>query len=106
MHFTELKGRKGRIYIARQGTITVIVLDDGTRLWANNSDGSQVFCERLVDAYWVHSIDGAGSFSHYMVNRLAYDTDDKPFYPDAKPLVAMTPGQVEKLGHWLPVPAE
>jgi hypothetical protein len=97
IHFEELSGRKGRIYVARQGTITVVVLDDGLKLWTNNSVTSTMFSDKLVDGYWIHSIDFAGSYSDYMVNRLVYDTDDKPFYPPAEPLSPLTPERIEKL---------
>lgn len=104
MHFTEFftfKERQGRIYVARKGTITVVVLDDGSKHWINNRGITQVFSDKLVDSYWIHAIDCAGSFANYLVNGLAYDPEDKPFYPKAEPMIPITEAQILKLSQLL-----
>lgn len=93
-----LRGTLGRIYIARKGTLTVIIDSEGTRYWVNNLARCQViYTGNLVDAYWVNAIDWAGGFIEYMVNGVIYDTTNRDFYPKAKPIVELTDSQIKRL---------
>lgn len=92
-----LRGKRGRIYIARRGTITVFLLDDGSSYFCNNLACSNVMTIGPVLSYWVHSIDFAGGFSDYFTAGLQYDTEHKSFYPDVPPLNSLTVEQIKKL---------
>lgn len=86
-HIDALKGRSGRIYIARKRTVMVFVLDDGTSYMAGCVNPSNVMTVNPVADYWQHSIDWAGAAYEYPVFGMKRDPEDKPFYPAAEPLV-------------------
>jgi hypothetical protein len=97
IHANDLRGKTGRIYIARKGTITVIVLDDGKTYWCNNTSFAQQMFSPVAPDYWIHSIDWAGNFSDYMVMGMIPDGVDQDFYPAADPLVPITEANITKL---------
>jgi len=92
-----LTNKAGRIYIARNGQITVFCLDNGEKWFCNNLMLAQTIHRGPVDGYWMNSIDFAGSFSDYFTFGMVYDEVDRPHYPAADPIVAMTEKQIEKL---------
>lgn len=49
------RGHKGRVYIARKGTVTVIIITDGDSYLINNRGGAVI--TNPVDNYWIHGID-------------------------------------------------
>lgn len=79
-----LRGKTGRIYIARKGTIMVFLLANGESWFANCLSPSNVITKGPVVDYWVHAIDWAGNFSDYFIFVMAVDEEDKPHYPSVK----------------------
>lgn len=100
-HCSFLHGKIGRIYVARKGTIQVYLLEDNTSYFTPTTQNTQTITKGPVRDYWVHSIDFAGNFSDYMINQIAYDTEDKSIYPKANPLSELTPEHIEKLKRFI-----
>jgi hypothetical protein len=98
MTYDDFRGRKGRIYFARKGEITVLVFEDGSKCWRSATGPGVDFSQKeLVDSYWVGSIDAEGSFWNYMTFGMRYDPEDKPCYPKASPLDPLTAERIVKL---------
>jgi len=86
------KGKTGSIYVARNGTVTVIEIDGVTYL-VNNLLPSAVIVNP-ADQYWARSIDYAGGFSSYFT--LGMYPEDNPRIK-ADPILPITEKQKEKL---------
>jgi hypothetical protein len=94
----DFRGRKGRIYVARKGTITVLIFEDGSKCWRPAGNPGVDFSQKkLSDSYWVGSIDWSGGFSDFMIFGMRYDPEDKPCYPKASPLDPLTAERIAKL---------
>ena len=86
-HINELTGKTGRIYIARKGTVMIFVMSDGETYMASCTNPTNAMTKNPVPAYWQHSIDWAGNKSDYFAFQMTFDSENKPFYPAAEPLV-------------------
>jgi len=87
------KGKTGSIYVARNGTVTVVEIDGVTYL-VNNLAAPCGVVVNPVDQYWARSIDWAGGFSDYFA--LGMYPDENPRIK-AEPIIEITPTQMEKL---------
>lgn len=92
-----LKGKLGRIYVARNINITVFVLHDGDVWFTNNNSILQVIRRCVNQNYWINSIDWAGSYPTYLIYGIAYDEENREFYPFAKPISPMSDEQKSHL---------
>jgi len=97
MNIDSLRGQRGRIYVARKGTVTVIVLEGGDTYMTSNTTPTGWLVEHPVPAYWMPSIDWQGGFVDHMTLGIKYDTMDSAHYPPGEMIVPMTPDRVAKL---------
>lgn len=93
----QLRGKKGRMYVARTGSVIVAVLDSGDTYFTNCLAPTKAWVKCVSQAYWQNSIDWACGFSEHFTFGVVYDQNDKPFYPCARMLVSMTQYQMDKL---------
>jgi hypothetical protein len=82
----DLKGKKGRIYVARKGTATVFVLDTGEAWLAHNVHPTPTLIA-VAPAYWQQALDWALSAYEYGAYGMVRDDDHKAFYPVARELL-------------------
>ena len=87
------QGKTGSIYVARNGTVTVIETEGNTYL-INNLAAPCGVVVNPVDVYWVHSIDWAGGFSDYFAMGM-YPEENPRIKAD--PILSITSEQREKL---------
>ena len=92
-----LKGKIGRIYIARKGSIMVFLLENGESWFANCTAPSITITKGPVPDYWIHSIDWSGFFSDYFTFLMDFDAEDKPHYPKCEPSDSLTSERIAKL---------
>ena len=85
-HIDTLRGKTGRIYISRKGTVMVFVTSEGETYLANCASPSNTLACNPVADYWIHSIDWAASRGDYIAFGMTRDQDDRPFYPHAETL--------------------
>jgi hypothetical protein len=57
------QGKVGSIYIARNGSVTVVITEGKTYLYSNY--GGDGVIENPAPEYWVNSIDRSGEYSDY-----------------------------------------
>ena len=77
--FEYLVGKKGRVYVARNGTVSVFVLESGETWLHQNTGISDVIFADPAPAYW----RGEATEGHryqYLTMQMERDSDNKPFY--------------------------
>ena len=87
------QGKTGSIYIARNGTVTVVEIE-GTTYLLNNIAAPGAVIVNPADIYWIRSIDWAGGFSDYFA--MGMYPEENPRIK-AEPILEITPKQLEKL---------
>lgn len=96
-HLNYLRGKTGRIYAARKGSILVFLLDNGESWFCNTQCPGVTITAGPVKQYWAGAIDFAGGFSDYFAFGMAYDETDRPEYPKAEPIIPINAERIEKL---------
>ena len=94
---TYLRGKTGRIFIARKGNIMVFLLDNGESWFINCAAPSSTITKGPAPDYWIHSIGWSGNFSDYFTFIMAFDTENKQHYPKCAAAESLTPERIAKL---------
>lgn len=82
-NFDYLVGKVGRIYVAREGTVSVYALDNGeTWLHPNGSISNAIFSEPAPN-YWQDSAQEGAKYQ-YLTMQMTRDETDKPHYVSAQ----------------------
>jgi hypothetical protein len=87
------KGKTGSIYIARNGTVTVVEIERVTYL-VNNLAAPCAVVVNPNYQYWAHSIDWAGGFSDYFAMGMFPEENQRI---KAEPIINITAAQKETL---------
>jgi hypothetical protein len=95
MNISYLKGKKGRIYAARNGSVIVFALENGETYSSSTTSLSNGLVKVNSPEWWVNSIDWECGFSTHCAHRMAYDSDGD--YPIAKQVNPLNGERIEKL---------
>lgn len=91
--FFELARNKiGEIYVAREGTVMIFIIDGNTYLMSTINDSAVKV--NPSPEYWIHSIDWAGGFSDYFTYQMC---PPKKLTYNTKPIVPILPKYLAKL---------
>jgi hypothetical protein len=72
----------GRLYVARNGTITVFQREDGQAFFCDNLTAALRW-NKCVKDYWFHSVDWEEAPYAYKIKGIVRDMDPKMIYPKA-----------------------
>jgi hypothetical protein len=77
--FEYLAGKKGRIYVSRNGTVSIYVLSNGETWLHQNTGATNVIFADPAPAYWRGEATEAQRYQ-YLTMQIERDSDNKPAY--------------------------